>query len=148
MAYDEGLAQRIRELLEERAGLSERKMFGGLCFLLDGHMIAGPMGSELMVRVGPEAWADALTRPHAREMDFTGRSMKGFVFVGEDGVAEDGDLRGWLDLAIHHAGSLPSKKKASPKKKAPSRKKASSKKKQASSKKKASPGNKARRAGR
>lgn len=127
MAYDEGLAQRIRELLEDHRGLTEKKMFGGLCFLLNGHMIAGPMGSELMVRVGPNAWAEALARPQAREMDFTGRSLKGFVYIAEDGLAEDDDLRSWLALGVAHAESLPPKKpKAAAKKKATKKKAAAS----------------------
>lgn len=82
MAYDEGLAQRVREVLAGRQDLSERKMFGGLCFMLGGNMCAGVIGDELMLRVGPDAWADVLARPHAREMDFTGRTSRGMVYVG------------------------------------------------------------------
>ena len=84
-------------------------MFGGLCFLLNGNMSYGIVGSELMVRVGQAAYEDALDRPHAREMDFTGRSMRGMVFVTEDGVSEDDDLRSWLQRGIDFAGSLPAK---------------------------------------
>jgi len=109
VAYDEGLAQRVRETLSERDDLSERKMFGGLCYMLGGNMCAGIVGDELMLRVGPEAYADALARPHAREMDFTGRSLKGMVYVGVDGFADDSDLSGWLDLAMSFAGNLPPK---------------------------------------
>jgi len=109
MAYDEGLAQRIREMIEERPGGSEKRMFGGLCFLLRDHMIAGVVGSELMVRVGAGAYREALSRPHAREMDFTGRALTGFVYVGEDGIAEDEDLRAWLEQGIAHAEGLPPK---------------------------------------
>ncbi len=79
MAYDEGLAQRIREALDDRPGIAERKMFGGLCFTLNGNMACGVTGDELMVRVGPDKHAEALERPHARKMDFTGRPMKGLV---------------------------------------------------------------------
>ncbi len=110
MAYDEGLAQRIREMLEDHPGVAEKRMFGGLCFLLRDHMVSGVVGSELMVRVGADAYADALARPHAREMDFTGRALRGFVYVGEEGVAEDDDLRSWLELGVRHAESLPPKK--------------------------------------
>ena len=87
MAYDEGLAERIRGLIAGDPRMEERKMFGGLAFLCNGNMACGIVGDELMVRVGPDAWADALTQPHAREMDFTGRSMKGMVYVGIDGFA-------------------------------------------------------------
>ncbi|HKJ24126.1 MAG TPA: TfoX/Sxy family protein [Myxococcota bacterium] len=109
MAYDEGLAQRIREALEEREDVSEKKMFGGLAFLLGGNMSVGIVGDELMVRVGPDAWASALAQPHAREMDFTGRAMKGFVYVAAEGVEDDGDLHGWVERGVAFAGSLPPK---------------------------------------
>ena len=109
MAFDEGLAQRVRETLSERTDLSERKMFGGLCFMLGGNMCAGIVGEELMLRVGPDAYADTLSRPHAREMDFTGRAMKGMVYVGADGFADDADLSSWLNVAVSVAGGLPPK---------------------------------------
>jgi hypothetical protein len=108
MAFDEGLAERVRDLSAE-PGLSERNMFGGLCFLLNGNMSYGIVGSELMVRVGPVACVEALDLPHAREMDFTGRSMRGMVFVAEDGLSEDDDLKGWLQRGIDFAGSFPAK---------------------------------------
>ena len=109
MAYDDGLAQRVREALSARPDLTERKMFGGLCFMLGGNMCAGIVGEELMLRVGPDAYQDSLARPHAREMDFTGRSLKGMVYVAVDGVTDDADLSSWLDLAVSFAGGLPSK---------------------------------------
>ena len=109
MAYDEGLAQRIREALDERVDLTEKKMFGGLAFLLGGNMCAGIVGEELMVRVGPDAWQDALAQPHAREMDFTGRSMKGFVYVGCEGFDDDATLLAWLQRGVAFASSLPAK---------------------------------------
>jgi TfoX/Sxy family transcriptional regulator of competence genes len=96
MAFDEELAERVRRLGGAEPGLSERKMFGGLCFLLNGNMSYGIVGSELMVRVGPTAYPEALALPHAREMDFTGRSMRGMVFVAEEGISEDDDLERWL----------------------------------------------------
>ncbi|MBW3669776.1 MAG: TfoX/Sxy family protein, partial [Actinobacteria bacterium] len=74
MPFDEGLAQRVRELLEDGPDASERKMFGGLAFMLGGNMCCGIVGDELMVRVGPDGYEAALARPHAREMDFTGRA--------------------------------------------------------------------------
>jgi hypothetical protein len=109
MAFDEGLAERVRALVTEEPELSERKMFGGLCFMSSGNMCFGIVGSELMVRVGPDRYADALDLPHAREMDFTGRSMRGMVYVGEDGISEDEDLEAWLQRGLHYASSLPSK---------------------------------------
>ena len=77
MAYDEGLAQRIRELLEDTPNLSEKKMFGGVAFLVNGSMAVGIIKDELMVRVGPEAHDHAIAEPHARPMDFTGRPLRG-----------------------------------------------------------------------
>ncbi len=109
MAYDEGLAQRIRELLDEHSDVTERKMFGGLAFLLCGNMCCGVVGDRLMVRVGPEAYEEALAQPHAREMDFTGRAMKGLVFVEAAGVEADEGLRRWTARGVAYAQSLPSK---------------------------------------
>ena len=107
MAYDEGLAQRIREALEDRPDISEKKMFGGLAFLLGGHMCVGVVGNELMVRVGPDAHDEALGQPHARKMDFTGRPMKGFVYVACEGVESDADLRRWVARGVRFAASIP-----------------------------------------
>ena len=109
MAFDEGLADRVRDLTAAEPGMTERKMFGGLCFLCNGNMCFGIVGDELMVRVGPDAHLEALGLPHAREMDFTGRSMRGMVYVGIDGFAEDEDLSGWLRRGLELAGSLPPK---------------------------------------
>ena len=109
MAYDEGLAQRVREGLEEHADVTEKKMFGGLAFLLGGNMCTGIVGDELMVRVGPDAYTKALEQPHAREMDFTGRSMRGFVYVGSQGFECDADLRKWVGRGVKFASSLPAK---------------------------------------
>jgi TfoX/Sxy family transcriptional regulator of competence genes len=108
MAYDEGLAERIRSVLGAD-GATERKMFGGVAFLCDGNMAVGIVGDELMVRVGKERFADALAEPHARVMDFTGRPSKGMVYVGVEGFAEDDDLRAWIDRGIAYARSLPPK---------------------------------------
>jgi len=84
-------------------------MFGGLAFLLGGNMSIGVMKGELMVRVGPEAHEAALGQPHARKMDFTGRAMKGFVYVGLAGFESDDDLRAWIERGVAFAGSLPPK---------------------------------------
>lgn len=109
MAYDEGLAQRAREILAHRPGFAEKKMFGGLCFLLNGNMACGIVGDELMVRVGPDAYEECLALPHAREMDFTGRALRGMVYVSADGLAEDADLAGWVERGASFAGGLPPK---------------------------------------
>lgn len=109
MAYDQGLAQRIREQLDEREGISEKKMFGGLAFLLNGHMLVGIVGEELCVRVGKDHGAEALAQPHARPMDFTGRVMNGWVYVAVDGFEADADLEAWIARGDRYASSLPPK---------------------------------------
>ena len=109
MAYDEGLAQRIREALEDLTELEEKKMFGGICFLVNGNMACGVYKDFLIVRVGPEVYKEALTRLHAKEFDITGRPMKGWVMVSEDGYAGDHDLFEWVRQGIDFAGTLPLK---------------------------------------
>ncbi len=109
MAYDEGLAQRIREALADADGLSERRMFGGIAFMLHGNMAVGISGDELMVRVGPEAYDDALAQPHARVFDMTGRVMRGWVVVAAEGIADDGALGDWVRRGADYARSLPPK---------------------------------------
>jgi TfoX/Sxy family transcriptional regulator of competence genes len=109
MAFDEGLAQRLRELLEKRRGITEKKMFGGLCFMAHGHMFLGIVRSTLMARVGPEHYAEALKQPHAREMDFTGRPMKGYVFVEPAGFESDAALAAWVARTLKFVATLPSK---------------------------------------
>jgi hypothetical protein len=109
MAYDEGLAGRIRDLAADQAELSERKMFGGLCFMASGNMCFGVIGDELMVRVGPDDHAAALAGPHTRVMDFTGRPSKNMVYVEAAGIAEDADLDAWLGRGLAFARSLPPK---------------------------------------
>jgi len=109
MAYSEALAERVRDALAHRADLSERRMFGGLCFLLGGNMACGVQGEELMVRVGPDAYAAALAAPEAREMDFTGRALRGMVYVSAAGLATEAALAAWVDRAVAFAGALPAK---------------------------------------
>ena len=109
MAYDEGLADRIRKSLGLDALLSERKMFGGLCFMVNGNMAFGIVGEDLMVRVGPERYDEALGRPFAREMDFNGRPMRGFVYVEPEGMTEESELLAWLELGYDFAESMPPK---------------------------------------
>lgn len=105
MGYDEGLAHRIRERIEEDRRIAEKKMFGGLAFLVEGAMAFGIIGDELMVRVGPDRHADSLARPHARPMDFTGRPMRGFVQIEPAGFEDDAELQRWLELGIDYAAS-------------------------------------------
>jgi hypothetical protein len=112
MAYDEALAARVRARLARAHRLSERRMFGGLCFLVNGHMCAGIVGDTLMLRVGPERYAEALAQPHAREMDFTGRPLKGMVYVDPPGIAGAAALGRWLALALAFVRSQPAKKPA------------------------------------
>ena len=109
MAYDEGLAERLREVFSDRSDIEEKKMFGGIAFMLSGHMCVGINDTMLMARVGPDQYETALTRAHAREMDFTGRSMKGFIYVASEGISEDEDLRFWTDLCEQFVSSLPPK---------------------------------------
>jgi TfoX/Sxy family transcriptional regulator of competence genes len=109
MAYDEELANRVRAALAPRAGLSERKMFGGIAFMLGGNMAVGVIGEELMVRLDPTDAERALGEAHVRPMDFTGRPMKGMVFVGPEATATEEGLGEWVDAGADFASSLPPK---------------------------------------
>jgi len=111
MAYDPALAGRVRTLALRRVGVDEKRMFGGLAFLLDGKMFVGVLGKELLARVGPDAHDEALARPHVRIMDFTGRPMRGYVFVGPEALEGEAALRGWIDQCLRHAATLPERKK-------------------------------------
>jgi TfoX/Sxy family transcriptional regulator of competence genes len=107
MAFDEELAERIRDVLDARTDVSEKRMFGGLTFLVGGHMSVGIVQDRLMVRVGPEAYDAALRERHATEMDFTGRPMKGYVYVAPAGFESDENLGKWIDRGVAFATSLP-----------------------------------------
>jgi TfoX/Sxy family transcriptional regulator of competence genes len=109
MAYDEGLAERLRDVLSEQIGVTEKKMFGGLAFLWQGHMFCGIAGEDLMVRVGAERYEQALLEPHTRAMDFTGRPMKGYVYVEPEGFEADDDLKTWTNRGLEFVRSLPPK---------------------------------------
>jgi TfoX/Sxy family transcriptional regulator of competence genes len=111
MAYDEGLAERIRATLQDEEAVTEKKMFGGVAFLLDGKMFAGIVKDDLMLRVGPDHYAACLKRAHVRPMDFTGKPMAGYVYVAPDGVAEDDELERWVRLAAGFVATLPKKAK-------------------------------------
>jgi TfoX/Sxy family transcriptional regulator of competence genes len=109
MAYDEGLAERLRDVLREQVGVTEKKMFGGLAFLWQGHMFCGIAGEDLMVRVGAERYEQALLEPHTQVMDFTGRPMKGYVYVEPEGYEADDDLKNWAHRGLEFVRSLPPK---------------------------------------
>jgi TfoX/Sxy family transcriptional regulator of competence genes len=109
VAYDEGLAQRIGEILGCIPELSEKRMFGGLCYLWNGNMAFGIVGEELMVRTGPDVYEEALQMPYAREMNFTGRAMKGMVYIATPGLEDDVELTAWLERGLNFARTLPSK---------------------------------------
>lgn len=109
MAYDEKLAQRVRSVLSNERGLIEKKMFGGVCFMVQGNMAVGIAGDDLMVRCGPYEYTKALQAKHARPMDFTGRPMKGFVFVSPEGCKTAAQLKKWTGLGVALAKSLPRK---------------------------------------
>lgn len=87
----------------------EKKMFGGLSFMVKGHMCCGVVGDELMVRVGPDGYEAALERPHARPMDFTGKPLKGFVYVAPQGFSTQSTLERWIRLALEFVETLPAK---------------------------------------
>lgn len=109
MAYDEGLLHRMRALLDEGPEVEEKKMFGGVGFMLQGNMACGILNDDLIVRVGPDRYEEALASPHARQFDITGRPMTGWVMVGPAGYAEDEDLERWVQQGLTFAGSLPAK---------------------------------------
>jgi len=109
MAYDEPLGRRVRGALAATPGIAEKNMFGGLCFLINGHMCAGIVGSTLMVRIGPDGYDEALAQPHVRPMDFTGRPMTGMVFVDPPAIASEAGLVAWVTRGARFAASLPPK---------------------------------------
>ena len=109
MAYDEDVANRVRQAVAAHTGLSERKMFGGLCLMVNGNMFAGIRGDELMLRVGQERFEQLLAKPGARPMDFTGRPMNGFLYVAPQGFATDKALAAWLEAALAFVETLPAK---------------------------------------
>lgn len=110
MAYSESLANRIREKLIHTKKVEEKKMMGGLTFMVKGKMCCGIVNDELMVRMVHDRYEEALSHPHAREMDFTGKPMKGFVFVSEEGYKKEKDLAYWVGLGLQFIEQSPSKK--------------------------------------
>ena len=110
MSYDKELTGRVRRQIAGREGLSERKMFGGLAFMLNGNMFCRVVKDDLMLRVGPEQCKEALAQPHVRPMDFTGRPMKGMVYLGHGGYRTEAALKSWEEKALKFALSLPAKR--------------------------------------
>ena len=111
MAYDEVLGARIAALLGDDPAITAKRMFGGIAFMAREHMFVGIVKDDLMVRVGPEAHAAALKKPHARPMDFAGRPMTGYIYVDPEGTKTDRQLKAWIDQALGFVASLPEKEK-------------------------------------
>jgi TfoX/Sxy family transcriptional regulator of competence genes len=109
MAYDQIAAQRIREVLTGHSGLTEKEMFGGIGFMFHGNMACGINGNDLILRVGPQRYEQALSEPQAGLFDFTGRPMKGWVKVSSEGYKADADLRAWVQMALDFVATLPEK---------------------------------------
>jgi TfoX/Sxy family transcriptional regulator of competence genes len=110
MAYDEGLAERVREQFTGRVKAREKKMFGGLSFMVLDHMCCGIVDDKLMLRVGPDNYDTYLQQANVSKMDFTGKAMKGLIYVSPEGVDADEDLASWLAIAVEYVKSLPPKK--------------------------------------
>jgi TfoX/Sxy family transcriptional regulator of competence genes len=109
MAFDEKLAERVRKHIGKRSGVAEKKMFGGLAFLLHGNMSCGIHGHELIVRIDPQATDSALTEPGTRIFDIGGRRMNGWLLVGGVGIKDDAALVKWVRRGLAYAASLPEK---------------------------------------
>ena len=117
MSYDEPTAERVRRILSSRRDVVEKRMFGGLCFMVNGGMCCGLTSDALMVRVGPDRYEEALARPHARPMDFTGRPLTGMVYVDPAGYKSDAALEQWVKRGLDFVSTLPAKKPVSKRRK-------------------------------
>lgn len=109
MVYNEQLAAKARALISSRKGFSEKRMFGGMAYLINGNVCCGVLKDDLVVRVGPDEYGAALAMPHARQMDFTGRKIRGFVYVDPRGWSKTESLGKWVRIGIKYASSLPKK---------------------------------------
>ncbi len=109
MAYDKGLAQRVREILDEEPDFAEKKMFGGICFLFYGNMVCGIIKDDLIVRVGADRYEEMLKRPHAGKFDLTGRPMKGWIMVLSAALDADEELNEWVQRSVSFVRTLPPK---------------------------------------
>jgi TfoX/Sxy family transcriptional regulator of competence genes len=111
MAYDPETVERIRKIMKRKRGYSQRNMFGGVCFMINGHMACGVLEKNLMLRLNNALAQAALTEPHTHEMDFTGKPMKSMLYVDAKGIATDPQLKAWVDRAVAFAKTLPPKVK-------------------------------------
>ena len=109
MAFDESLAARIRDAVARKKNIVEKKMFGGVCFMLNGNMLVGVWREFLIARLGPDQGDEALLEPHVRKMDITGKPMKGWIMVEPKGVEDDDQLKEWIKQAMKFVGKLPGK---------------------------------------
>lgn len=109
MAYDTRLAERIISLLKDTRAVDERKMFGGVAWMINGNLAVGVHGNDMIVRVGPEGHAAAMSMPHTKVFDISGRPMTGWVMVELAGVQDQASLEEWVDLGVNFAQSLPPK---------------------------------------
>jgi hypothetical protein len=109
MVYDKGLAQRVREILEDEPGFAEKNMFGGICFLLFGNMVCGIIKDDMIVRVGTDRYAEMLKMPHTSKFDLTGKAMKGWVVVLSAALDSDEELGNWVERAMSFVRTLPPK---------------------------------------
>ena len=106
---DEALIERIRAILKHRNGYSEKKMFGGVAFMIGGNMCCGPWGDSLIVRLSKDDHEETQTEPHVRPMDITGKVMRGWALIEPAGIETDGQLKAWVRRAVKFAASLPAK---------------------------------------
>ncbi len=109
MAYEEAVAERVRKEFSKIKGVTEKKMFGGIAFMVHGNMCCGVLNDKLMVRVGAEAHTASLKKPNVHEMDFTGKPLKGFIYVEPAGFKTAKDLRYWINKAMEYVMTLPKK---------------------------------------
>ena len=109
MAYDEDLAQRVRDVLAARAEVTERKMFGGIAFMVAGNMACGVLGEDLIIRLGDDEGEKALEEDDVRPFDFTGKPMKNIVYVAPERTSDDAGLAQWVETGADYAASLPPK---------------------------------------
>lgn len=109
MPFDQKLAHRVDEILKNRTGFASKKMFGGVCFLLHGNMACGVINDDLIVRVGPQYYEEALEQPFTRQFDITGKPMRGWVMVANEGHAATEQLRSWVERGTEFALTLPPK---------------------------------------
>ena len=110
MAYDTTLAKRVGALLRRRKHITQKKMFGGVCFRVNGNMCCGVERDKLVVRVGIEPYEQLLQKRHVKPMDFTGRPLRGFIYVMPEGLRGQETLRRWLEYGLRYAGLLPPKR--------------------------------------